>query len=185
MKVRIASVCLVVCLWAVGVPAYGQGVGASGDIKGTASDASGAVLPKVKVTVAETEKGLRRSVMTDEKGQYRVAGLLPATYDVSAELSGFQSEVRKGIVVTVGQTVVVDFQMNVSAVTTMIEVMGQPPLVETEKGQQADTVQERYIHELPIDRRDYLTYTLLMPGVTDSRTLTDNTDFRVKQTPQS
>jgi hypothetical protein len=40
-------------------------------------------------------------------------------------------------------------------------------------------------HGLPIGRRDYLTYTLLVPGVSDSNTIADNADFRVKQTPQS
>jgi hypothetical protein len=87
--------------------------------------------------------------------------------------------------VTVGQTVVVDFQLKVSQVATMVEVTGEAPIVDTEKASQSDTVEEQYIRNLPIDRRDYLTYTLLMPGVTDSRTLADNTDFRVKQTPQS
>jgi hypothetical protein len=57
--------------------------------------------------------------------------------------------------------------------------------VDPERGHQADTINTQYISELPIDRRDYLTYTLLMPGVADSRTLADATDFRVKQTPQS
>jgi len=46
-------------------------------------------------------------------------------------------------------------------------------------------VEERSIQELPIDRRDYLTFSLLMPGVSNSKTIADNADFRVKQTPQS
>jgi hypothetical protein len=167
--------------------AHAQGVGASGDIKGTVTDASGGVLPKVTVVVAETEKGLRRTAVTDDAGQYRVTGLSPATYDVRAELSGFQTEIRKGVNLTVGQTVIVDFQLKVSQVATQIEVSGEPPLVETERASQANTLEERYLRDLPIDRRDYLTYTLLAPGVTDSSTMTDSTGsvFRVKQTPQS
>ena len=165
--------------------AHAQGVGSSGDIKGTVTDSTGGVLPKVTMVVVGTETGLRHTTVTDDTGQYRVTGLSPATYDVRAELSGFQTEIRKGVNVTVGQTVIVDFQLNVSQVASQVEVTGEARLVETEKGSQADTVEERYIRNLPIDRRDYLTYTLLMPGVTDSQRLTDNTDFRVKQTPQS
>ncbi len=168
-----------------GPVASAQGVGASGDIKGTITDPSGGVLPRVTVVVVETERGFRRTATSDDNGQYRVTGLPPATYDVSAELAGFQREVRKGVVVTVGQTVILDFQLKVSQLTTQVEVTAEAPLVDTEKSKQADTIEERYIRNLPIDRRDYLTYTLLVPGVTDSQRLTDNTEFRVKQTPQS
>src|SRR5207248_4496225 len=47
------------------------------------------------------------------------------------------------------------------------------------------TVTEDYIKDLPIDRRDYLTFTLLMPGVSNATRLSGDQDFRVKQTPQS
>src|SRR5258708_38277296 len=63
--------------------------------------------------------------------------------------------------------------------------MDQPPRVETERGSQADSIDHQYINELPISRRDYLTFTLLLPGVSDSTRLADDQDFRVKQTPQS
>ncbi len=58
-------------------------------------------------------------------------------------------------------------------------------MVETERGSQANTLTQQYIEDLPIDRRDYLTFTLLLPGVSDSTRLADDQDFRVKQTPQS
>ena len=179
--------CLAVCLLLGTSVAHAQGVGASGDIKGTITDPSGGVLPKATVVVAETEKGFRRTTTSEDNGQYRVTGLPPATYDVSAELAGFQREVRKGVVVSVGQTVILDFQLKVSQLTTQVEVTGEAPLVDTEKSKQADTIEERYIRNLPIDRRDYLSYTLLAPGVTDSTSMADSTGsvFRVKQTPQS
>jgi len=167
--------------------AHAQGVGSSSDIKGTVTDSSSGVLPKVAMVVVGTETGLRRTTVTDDTGQYRVTGLSPATYDVRAELSGFQTEIRKGVNVTVGQTVIVDFQLKVSQVASQVEVTVEAPLVETERGSQANTIEERYIHNLPIDRRDYLSYTLLAPGVTDSSTMADSTAsvIRVKQTPQS
>ena len=78
-----------------------------------------------------------------------------------------------------------DFKLNLSKVATIIEVTGQPPVVETERGSQADTITQQYIADLPVDRRDYLTFTLLAPGVADSTRLAGDQDFRVKQTPQS
>src|SRR5437870_9636822 len=111
--------------------------------------------------------------------------LAPASYEVSAAVPGFESQVRKNVVLNLGETVIVDFQMKVSAGKEIVEVLADSPGVDTARGSQAGVVPERYITELPIDRRDYLTFTLLMPGVSNSNTLAGNADFRVKQTPQS
>jgi hypothetical protein len=165
--------------------AQAQGVGSSGDITGTVTDSAGAVLPKVTVSVVDTQTGRKRTVVTDGAGQYRVAGLSPSTYEVSAALSGFATDLRKSVPVAVGQTVISDFRMKPSQVATVIEVTSEPPVVETERGSQADRISQEYIADLPIDRRDYLTFTLLMPGVSDSSRLAGDQDYRVKQTPQS
>jgi hypothetical protein len=162
-----------------------QGVGTSSEIKGTITDPSGSVMANVSVAIVDTSKSIRRTAVTDAAGQYRITGLSPATYEASAELSGFSTQVQKNVVLNLGQTAIVDFHMRVSLVKERVEVLSDPLVVDTERGSQADTVEERSVREWPIDRRDYLSFTLLMPGVTDSRTLADNTDFRVKQTPQS
>jgi len=75
--------------------------------------------------------------------------------------------------------------MTPSQVGTVVEVKAEPPAIETERGSQANRINQRYITDLPIDRRDYLTFTLLAPGVSDSTRLSGDQDFRVKQTPQS
>ena len=167
------------------VGALGQGVGSSGRIRGTVTDTSGAVLPNVTVTIVDPATGLQRTATTDSSGQFQTTGLPPAAYNVTAQHSGFATEIRKGLVVGVGETLNSDFRLKVSQVTIQVEVTDAPPVVETERGSQANSVPERYITDLPIDRRDYLTFTLLMPGVSNSNTIADNADFRVKQTPQS
>ena len=165
--------------------AYGQGVGTSGQITGTVADSSGGVLTKATVEVVDALQGQTRSTVTDGSGQYRVTGLAPGSYDVSAKIAGFATEIRKGVVVTVGQTVISDFKLAPAKVATVVEVTDQPPVVETERGSQADTITQQSIANLPIDRRDYLTFTLLAPGASDSTRLADDQDYRVKQTPQS
>ena len=165
--------------------AYAQGVGTSGDITGTVADPSGAAVPKAKVTATDTTKGLSRTTVTDDRGEYRLSGLEPSTYSVTAELSGFQSVVRQGVVLNVGQVALIDFGLMLSQVSQRVEVTAETPVVETERSHLADTVTDDYIKDLPIDRRDYLTFTLLMPGVSNSTRLAGDQDFRVKQTPQS
>ena len=177
--------CTFVCLLLAASVAQAQGVGTSGDITGTVVDSVGAVLPGVTISVVDTQTGLKRTVASDGAGQYRVAGLSPSTYDVSAAQFGFATDLRKSVHVAIGQTVISDFRMKPAKVATVIEVTSEPPVVETERGSQADRISQEYIAGLPIDRRDYLTFTLLAPGVSDSSRLAGDQDFRVKQTPQS
>jgi hypothetical protein len=179
------AVILFACLLFTAVAALAQGVGSSGEISGTVVDSSGAVLPKVAVTAVDLGTGLKRDVVTDGTGHYRITGLSPSTYSVSVSMSGFATEVRRSVSVAVGQRVISDFSMRPSQVGTVVEVMSEPPTVETERGSQADRISQQYIADLPIDRRDYLTFTLLAPGVSDSSRLAGDQDFRVKQTPQS
>src|SRR5437016_4376184 len=176
---------LLLCLvFATGV-GRAQGVGSSGDITGAVNDPSGAGIPKATILAVESDKSIQHSTETDTGGEYRLAGLPPATYDVTVKIPGFQSEVQKGVILTVGATVVVDFHLKLASTSGMIEVNAEPPVVETQRGSLSDTITQQYITDLPIDRRDYLTFTLLMPGVSDSTRLASDTDFRVKQTPQS
>lgn len=176
---------LLVCLLIATVLARAQGVGSSGEITGTVTDSAGRAMANATVNVADTQTGLKRVVATNITGYFRVAGLPPATYDVSAQAPSFATVIRKAVTVAVGQTVTSDFTLRPSQVQTIIEVNDQPPVVETERGSQADTITQQYITDLPIDRRDYLTFTLLAPGVSDSTRLAGDQDFRVKQTPQS
>src|SRR3989442_6770390 len=183
-KVISLSTCVLLCLLFVSV-GKAQGVGASGSIRGTVTDPNGAVLPNVTVTVTDTAKGLKHTTTTDGAGRYEVTGLAPASYDVTVEGGGFDTTVAKGVVVTVGENVATDFQLKVTGVKQVVEVLATPPAVDTTQGQQANTVEEKLIRDLPINRRDYLTYTLLSPAGLDSTRLADDQDFRVKTNPPS
>src|SRR5215467_12450688 len=162
-----------------------QGVGSSGSITGAVTDSSGAVITNATVTATDPQRGTRRTASTDSAGRYEINGLPVTTYSISAEHDGFQTAIMKNVILTVGQTLTLDFSLQVSQVTSTIEVTTEAPLVETERGSQADTITGRYIQDLPINRRDYLTFTLLSPGVSDSTRMASDQDFRVKQTPQS
>src|ERR1700686_3586167 len=172
-------------LLSAGSVASAQGVGASADLTGTVTDPSGGGVPNAKVTATDTARGIERSVTTDEHGFYRLAGLAPATYKLSIEHTGFQTEVVSSLSLTVGQTSILDFHLKLAGISGQVEVTSELPVVETERGSQANTLTQEDIAQLPIDRRDYLTFTLLTPGVSNSTRLASDQDFRVKSTPQS
>jgi len=138
-----------------------------------------------KVTATGTDTGTHFEAVSDDRGEYRIPLLPPGVYDLKIEKAGFADRSRTGVTITVGQTVVVDAKLFVSSSTQVVEVPAEAPLVETERTQQSNTIAEQAVRNLPIDRRDYLTFSLLAPGVSDSKAMADSNSFRVKQTPDS
>ena len=141
----------------------------TGTILGTISDASGAVLPGVTVTAKNTDTSQSRTIVTDEGGRYRVSLLAPGHYEVTAQLSGFQTMVRSGITVTVGQQAVVDARLSLGNVSESITVEGAAPLVETTTGTISNVVTESELGSMPLNGRDITQLVLLQPGVVMSR----------------
>src|SRR6058998_1877994 len=84
----------------------------TGTISGTVTDSTGAVVPGVNVTLKSVEKGITRTVRTDEGGRYRAPELALGSYEISVEAGGFESVVRSGITLTVGREAVVDFTLD-------------------------------------------------------------------------
>src|SRR5688572_2451709 len=170
--------------FAFAASAFAQAGGATAEIKGRITDPQEAVIPGALITATEEEKKISRTAFSDERGEYRLLSLTPGSYQLKVEAAGFATQVQV-LQVTVGQTLDKDWALQIGAATETVTVTGEPPVIETERTQQSNTVNEQYIRNLPIDRRDYLTFTLLAPGVVDSNALADNSDFRVAQTPQS
>jgi hypothetical protein len=180
------SVVLACLLLATGL-AWAQGAGTSGSITGIIVDPTGSAVAHASVTAVESAKGIQHRTETDNKGHYHFGGLSPSVYTITVKSTGFAPEVRKGITVVLGETTTVDFDLQVSAVTNQveIEVKTATPMVDQERGSQASTLTQQYINGLPIDRRDYLTFALLMPGVTQTLSIVDDRDLRPTGTPQS
>src|ERR1700722_7989844 len=102
--------------------ARAQGVGASGQIKGTVFDPSGSVIPSATVEAVDTAKGTRYTAVSDVTGQYQFAILPPSTYDVTSRFSGLQTQVQKGLLLQVGQTAIVDFPLALAGTKVEMEV---------------------------------------------------------------
>ena len=114
-------------------PVFGQG--ALSEVNGTVADQSGAVLPGVTVTLSEETTGLTRSVVANETGRWVIPALQPGRYTIKAELSGFQTQNRTGIVVNVGQAISINLTLPVGTLTDQVTVTGEAPLVEVTKSE--------------------------------------------------
>ncbi len=175
----------VALLLAAALCCFGQAQTSSGDLSGTVTDASGARIARAAVTATNPDVGFSRSTQTDEDGNYRLPLLPPAVYRLRVEAPGFATAVVERVPVRVGDTVVLPVQLAVGAVSTEVNVQAEPPVVDVQRTQQANTIQSAEIRNLPINRRSYLDFALLTPGVVETTSMVDGSDYRVLQAPQS
>ena len=157
----------------------------TGAIAGIVSDPSDAVVPRAKIAAANIETGLKRETTSDNNGEYRFALLPPGIYEIKVDAQGFSPLMRKNVQLSVGEDLDLSLKLLLGSSSQIVEVDAAVPLIETERSQQANTIGQQEVANLPISRRDYLTFALLAPGVSDSKALADATSFRVKQTPDS
>ena len=169
---RRLGVCMcVLMLW----PAVYSQAQTTGTITGTVRDTSGAVLPGAAVGLLNEDTGISRSIQSDSGGRYAAPALSLGNYRVTASLEGFQTQVRSGIVLTVGREAVVNFELPVGAITQTVEVTGEAPLVETTSATLEGLVDDKKIRDLPLNARSYLDLALLQSGVVLSRAASSNT----------
>ncbi|MGE5233274.1 MAG: TonB-dependent receptor [Acidobacteriota bacterium] len=157
---------LVVVLAVLPSPACAQSQSAGGAISGTVSDASGAVLPGVTVTIKNQATGLLRTMETDAKGNYRALLLPIGTYEVSAALQGFSTVRRTDVAVGIGQEIAVDLALQLATQAETITVTAEAPIIETTRSAQASNVGTRAIGNLPVNGRNFIDFVLTTPGVT-------------------
>jgi hypothetical protein len=166
-------------------PAFAQAQSSSADLKGTVLDPAGSTIAKAKLTITNVDRGIARTTGSGESGEFSLPLLPPGVYRLRVEAQGFTPKLIEGIELRVGDTVSVLVQMAVSAVSTEIEVQAEIPVVETERYQQANTIEQARIRDLPINRRNYLEFALLAPATASTTDVVDGTDYHVAQTPQS
>src|SRR5262245_51955323 len=144
------------------IPALSQV--ARGTIVGTVSDASGAVIPGVSVTVTHTGTNQSRQTVTNEQGNFETSLLPIGQYRVTAELPGFKTENRQNITLSVGDRLRVDFRLLVGEVAETVDVSAEAPLVKTEDATMSAVMDQRKIVALPLNGRDFTQLAYLIPG---------------------
>jgi hypothetical protein len=155
------------------------------EIRGQVTDPNGAAVAAATITVTETNKGTTRTVKSDENGTYVILSLQPGTYNMKVEATGFVAQGLSNIVLNVGQTASLPVTLGVNGVQAEVNVAAGAEVVEVERTQQASVINEKQIGSLPINRRNYLDFAMLTPGVSSAEKINDSTDYRVAQTPQS
>lgn len=149
----------------IAVGAFGQAAAINGQIEGTVTDPTGAVVPGAKIDITNTNTGFTRSVETDANGFFRFTVLPLGAYSLKAEAKGFQTATRDGIIVNAGSTATVNIPLGVQAAATTVEVGATAPVIEPGRTDLGVTVTTEQIENLPLVSRNNYNFILVQPNV--------------------
>jgi hypothetical protein len=135
-----------------------------GSIGGVVTDASGGVIRGAQVLVHNTETGVERKLVTGGDGRYTAPSLPVGRYDIDVSSDGFGTQHRSGVVLTMGQSQVLDIALSVGALTQDVTVDATPATVNVSTQQTSGLVDERQVKELPLNGRSYDQLVTLNPG---------------------
>ena len=139
--------------------------GSFGRILGTVTDPSGAVIAGATVSIIDTQRGLARTLMTDQAGEYNAPNLIPGAYTVRVEAPGFQRLDRQNVELEVGKEVRVDLTPRPGQQTQSVTITEAIPLVDTATATLGGTLNNSDINDLPLNGRNYQMLMGLRPGV--------------------
>jgi Carboxypeptidase regulatory-like domain len=162
MRLRIAG------FWALVVfclPLGLLGQQAAATLTGQVTDPTGAAVPGAQITVVNTATGTTNTTTSDSAGFYRVSSLNPGTsYTLQVATQGFKSYTSTGIVLHVSETIRIDVQLELGAVTQMVEVSADALLITTESTDVRSTVTGTQVQQIPVNGSNFTTLMTLVPG---------------------
>ncbi len=152
-------------------------------LRGTVKDQSGGVIVGATVTIRNVEKGISRTLTTNESGDYVASQLSPQRYSIQATASGFQSKTENELILQVGQEARLDFTLGVGTAAQSVTITeAAAPLIQSENASVGGVVDERNVRELPLNGRQFWQLAQLIPGVSpppQNSTLSSRGGFQV------
>jgi hypothetical protein len=135
----------------------------SGDVTGVVSDPSGATVPQARVTLVDRSKGSHQETQTNKDGVYHFFLLAPGDYTLTVNTSGFQPA-TVGSEVRVGQITNTNIQLALASASQTVTVTEAAPLVQTDNGNTATTLNEQQVSQLPNPGNDLSYIAQMAPG---------------------
>jgi hypothetical protein len=163
LKGTIQLVASTIGMFLICLPLFSQGN--AGRILGTVTDQSGGVIAGAKLTIIDTQRGVSRMLTADGAGEYNAPNLLPSNYTIRAEVKGFRTVERSGILLEVNQDLRVDLSLQPGQETETVIVTETLPLVDATNAELGGTLQSQIIDSLPMNGRNFQNLLQLRPGV--------------------
>jgi hypothetical protein len=165
---------LVTFVLLITVCAFGQAF--TGSISGLVTDPTGALLTDATITITDIAKNTNFKTHTNEAGFFLIGQLAPSTYRVTAEKPGFRKYVLDAVPLSTQQKVSADIAMELGSVSENVQVTAQAQLVESTTSTLGAVVENKRIVDLPLNGRNILNLSALVPGVFLVRQMTGIAD---------
>ncbi|HEX8151358.1 MAG TPA: TonB-dependent receptor [Pyrinomonadaceae bacterium] len=136
-----------------------------GRITGTVTDPNKAAVPGATVTVSDPARGTNNSLTTNDEGFFQAPYLLPGTYQVIVEVSGFKKYIQDGVVLQINETRDLDITLELGGTQETVTVMAGTAELNSADANLGQTVDNKRIAELPLVHGDPYTLVGLSPGV--------------------
>jgi len=137
----------------------------TGEISGVVRDVQGGALPGARVIAEHVDSGVRVEYPSDEAGRYHLVSLRVGMYVISVELEGFRRVIRSGVLVGLGQTLTLDFTLDVGGPIEEIRVTANVPLLQTGNAEISDIIENEQVVQLPLNGRNFLALAQLSDAV--------------------
>ncbi len=138
-------------------------------VEGTVMDEEQAPLPGATVIVRNEETGYHKSATTREDGTYIISGIQPGKYECEVSLSGFATQIRKGMTFAVGARLTIDFTLSLATIEEAVTVVAEAPMVEVTKSEVGKVIDRVKIDDLPLYDRDFGSLAVMTAGVAGDR----------------
>ena len=135
-----------------------------GSILGTVTDPQGSAVAGAKVTVTSITKSTTETTTTNESGNYSVTHLIPDSYKIRIEATGFKATNIPSVQVSADTGARVDATLQVGEVTQSVEVTGEVPQLKTDRSDVSTEFDQKYVEDLPLLNRNFTNLELLTPG---------------------
>jgi hypothetical protein len=150
----------------------------TGQITGTVTDPTGAVVPNATIRIVSVGTGLERPSSTSSGGEFAVPQLLPGDYTVTVEAPGF-STFKQTVTLTVGQKLGLDIKMQIGQANTVVQVSELAVKVNTETQTLGTTVSTEQVVELPTLTRNPYALVAIAGNVSDGGAMTRGVGFAI------
>lgn len=138
------------------------------ELRGRAVDQQGASLPGVPIVVTNQDNGQFREATSGTDGTFLLSGMVPGTYTIRAELTGFKKYETRDIRLEVGRSTLLEIRLELGAIEESVTVTGEAPLVDTSSKAIGGNVSAKEFVDLPSFNRNFTGYLALVPGVVSS-----------------
>ena len=141
--------------------AFAQNTGFSGEV----TDPQKAVVPNAEVHIVNQRTAVERKTKTNDSGYYSAPFLPPGTYKIIVQAQGFETSVSGELTASIGQTLVINFELRLGATAERVNVNAASELVNTTDASVSTVVDRRFIENLPLNGRSFQALIALAPGV--------------------